>query len=107
MSQREGEGDTERMLPKAEPPTHGYCRCRHTTFQRIHEVCKVLFSMALSFGFIMFLATQENGPVVVALLLGGFVFFVWMITLSIGAALYGCDTLWTGLVYTPPGKSHD
>ena len=107
MSQRDGEGEGERMLPKAEPPKTGYCRCRYTTFQRIHEVCKILFSFSLSFGFIMFLATQEYTAVTIALIFGGFIFFVWMITLSIGAALYGCDTLWTGVVYTPPGKVRD
>uniref|UniRef100_A0A6T8AS79 Uncharacterized protein n=1 Tax=Prymnesium polylepis TaxID=72548 RepID=A0A6T8AS79_9EUKA len=102
-------GDTERMLPKAEPPKKGLCRCRHTTFQTIHAVCKVIFSLNMSFGLIMYMAVQlkDDTPLVITMIFGGFTFFVWMIALSIGAAIYGCDTLWTGKVYVPPGRQRD
>ena len=60
--------------------------------------------MSTSYGFIMYLATNSNEPIMMSAIFGGFIFFIWMITLSIGAAIYGCDTLWTGVVYVPTKK---
>ena len=82
-------------------------RCRERTFQIIHQICKILMSIAISYGFVLYLATQDPSVLTTASAGGGFVAFIWIITLTIGAAIYGCDTMWTGVVYVPPGKHRD
>ena len=67
------EGDRVPLQPKAQRPKHGLCRCRHTTLQRIHRVCKFLFSMSTSYGFIMYLATNSNEPIMMSAIFGGFI----------------------------------
>ena len=99
--------DSEQMLPNRRRPKRRFFGCRERTFQIIHEACKLIVSITTSFGFIMYLATQDQFALLMAIAVDSFVGSVWMITLSIGAAIYGCDTLWTGVVYIPPGKQKE
>ena len=81
----------------------GY-KLKEPFFQIVHEACKIVFSCISSFGFIMFLATQDDSVVTTAIIVDIIVITIWTIVISVGANRYGCDQLWTGIKYIPPAK---